>query len=207
MSNTQDFGQIVGTVPYWDARDGTGDLWDLLMLGDSVMPGITRIKSQGRGKDVDAKKSKGSDGAELSDDGIKPTRVTITTKIWTAEQFNELQRILPSITPSKLGAERAAVPALHPQLQLLGITHLYIVRQGTLEIDEMGLGTIEFEAIEWVPKPAETPKGSGGSTALSPTNQLLAIFGEAALKGIFAEAFPNPVSDNNLDESLSGYAD
>lgn len=153
---------VVGTgLPFWTDDDGD---WDTLILGGTVWPGIWELSGDGVSRDIDVKKSKGSDTATLKDEGYQNAKFTATGTIWTAEQFSELQAILPEIHPRRKGGDRQALQIVHPAANLLGIDSVYLkgIKMPALDGPKGGPMTIVLDLIEWVPKPVVPKNTSGG---------------------------------------------
>jgi hypothetical protein len=156
-------------------------LWDTLILGGEVWPGLPTVESTSS-RSVDAQKKKGDDGASLVDQGYEPAKVKITIRVWLREQWEELQRLLATIHPRKKGGIRTPVDIMHPETQLKGVRQIYFTTIGTATPGrgaEHGSMTITLDAIEWfpAPKPAKPiPKASkadktGGG--IPPANKVL----------------------------------
>ena len=129
-----------------------GDLlWDTLILGADVWPGLPVVEAAAS-RSVDAQKKKGDDGANLVDQGYEPTQVKITIRMWLREQWEELQRLLPNVHPRTKGGIRTPVDIIHPATQLIGVRQIYVEKVGPLTVDR-GLMTFVLEAIEWFPAP------------------------------------------------------
>ena len=73
--------------------------WDIVYLNGLALPGISKVEVSGSRK-LDVKKSAGRHFAVVTDNGYKPIDVTITTQIWTPQQWQLWQlNILPMIEP------------------------------------------------------------------------------------------------------------
>ena len=62
-------------------------------------PGICEVTCD-KAREVDVKKSKGSDGARITLSGLKPAKVEIRVHVWTPEQLKELDILRPIIFPA-----------------------------------------------------------------------------------------------------------
>ncbi len=126
-------------LPYWDVGVVDGDTvefgegetyaantWDLVKLGDMILPGLCTVKCQPT-REVDKKKRHGSDGAKITVYGYLPGDVIITVMIWTPNQWKEWQKITSVLWP------RAGKPAAnpfdirHPETDLWGIKSVTLV--------------------------------------------------------------------------------
>jgi hypothetical protein len=113
-------------MPFWydpPAADGR-TAWDVLILGGGKVPGIARVEAR-LGRRLDMKKAKGAHGASLTDEGYDPAQITITITIWEREHLDALRNFVAKLRP-KSTADPAAVDVVHPQLQFLGITSIFI---------------------------------------------------------------------------------
>jgi hypothetical protein len=158
-------------LPYWDDRDWP-DGWDTLVLGEDIWPGSWEVSGPGVSRKIDVKKTKGEDGATMKDEGYQPARLTLTGTIWNQDQWNELQRLLPTIHPRKAGGSRTPLEIYHPQSSLLGITQIYIDKIGIPRKPTAGDGllVLSMSALEWIPQPKPVKTGAGTSSGSSATD-------------------------------------
>jgi hypothetical protein len=154
-------------IPHWDDRDDPL-VWDTLFLAGEIWPGVCEISGAGVSRKIDVKKSKGSDGATIKDEGYQPAKLTIRLTIYSENDWQLLQALLPSIHPKRKGGVRTPLEISNPQANLLGITQIYIDKIGIPKKPTSGDGlcVLDMSAIEWVPtpKPIKTG-GAAGSTA------------------------------------------
>lgn len=142
-------------------------MWDTLILGGEVWPGLPTVESD-PSRAVDAQKKAGDDGANLVDQGYEPAKVKITIRIWLAEQWKELQRLLATIHPRKKGGIRTPVDILHPETQLKGVRQIYVTHIGPAVPGrgaEHGSLTLSFDALEWFPSPKPAKSNTKKSKA------------------------------------------
>lgn len=171
-------------IPHWDDDPKS---WDTLLLGGAELPGVVDIDGS-KGRKVDVKTRKGSDGATLTDNGYDPAKVTIKLRIWTPEQWRLWQIIFPLIDPKRLGSVRVPFDVQHPSLAAIGIRSVYVTTVAVPKL-QGGVLNVTLNAVEWFPEPkkakAGTPKATGNALR------------EAGQDRPFFERFPPP-SENPL---------
>ena len=145
---------------------GGGELkvyeWDTLYLAGERWPGICSISGKGIARRLDQKKSKGSDGATLKDNGNDLAEWTIELLIYNPTDWEDLQRLLPLVSPRRAGGPRQPLAIVYPSLSLLGISSCYVKAVSVPNIDKKSQQlTVTMAAIEWVPKPRKVKKGAG----------------------------------------------
>lgn len=164
------------TVPFWDTPPLSLDPseenfspWDTISFGGQPFPGMARVKSK-KSKRVDVKLSKGQSGATYTFVGWKPAEVEVTLTVWTQDQLNQLQNLLPTILPKPgtLGTN-TPVDIYYPSLALIGIRSVLIFDVEALEPgNPKGSWSMKVKAQEWYPPPKKdetsTAKGSGTYT-------------------------------------------
>lgn len=130
-------------------------LWDTLILGGDVWPGLPTVDVQ-VSRSIDAQKKKGDDGANLVDQGYEPAKVKITLRLWLADQWSDLQRLLATIHPRRKGGVRTPLEIVHPATQLVGVRTIYVTAIGNPTPGtgaDTGSMTISLDALEWFPEP------------------------------------------------------
>ena len=152
-------------LPYWDDR-ADPLAWDTLILNDEIWPGVCEISGAGCARKIDVKKAKDADGATIKDEGYDLARLSITLTIYSEGDWVELQRLLPSVHPRRKGGVREPIGITNPQINLLGVSQIYIDKIGIPKKPTSGDGLceIEFSAIEWVPDPPPVKGGAGTGT-------------------------------------------
>lgn len=147
-------------LEYWDDRDAP---WDVLVINDKPLPGVWEIESAPRRLHLDRKKTKGKDGARLTDLGTKETVVTARGQLQALADWHELQRRLEVLNPRGKSRARTPLHIYHPALALMGLTRVYLeeiraprVRGGILELG--------LQLREWVPTPKPTNTDPQGLT-------------------------------------------
>jgi hypothetical protein len=151
---------MTAAVPFWDDAFAT---WDKVRLGDTTLPGVCSVGGAVK-RDIEVKKSKGSDGATLKDNGYAPASLSITWRIYTAEQWLAAQAFIPTIHPRTKGGERRPVAIGHPAPNLLGVKTIYVKEIGFPEVTGEKEISIPISAIEWDEEPKKPkPGGYAGS--------------------------------------------
>lgn len=135
-------------LPWWADSDLS---WDILILGGEVWPGVCTVATTVK-RALDKQKIKGSDGANLVDQGYEPAPVKITLRLWLREQWTELERLLPTIHPRTKGGVRQPLQIVHPEPNLKGVHQVYVEEISPITV-EKGLGTLTLSCVEWFPEP------------------------------------------------------
>ena len=175
--------------------------WDYLYLAGVRWPGICEVTGSGVSRRVDAKATKGSDGAVLKDEGMDLAKLTIKLTIWNAEQWTMLQELLPSVHPRSSGGARTPTSIITPYTKLLGINNIYIKAIPIPSLDKAKqILTLTMEAIEWVPQPAPVKHGAGGSGKAGGVDW--GKLGDAA--DLVGEAAKALWDDSPADEAIKG---
>jgi hypothetical protein len=143
------------TVPFWDDPPNSIEPgfslfspWDICFINQQGLPGLARVEGKCH-REFDIKKPRGSDSATITSVGQYPGKFDISLRIWTSQQLDNLQSIIPTLKP-KRGVKPTAVDVMHPALTLLGIRSLIIVEVGTLNqtgipgVREMKINCLEF---------------------------------------------------------------
>jgi hypothetical protein len=145
------------TAAYW-ANPDDEDAWDRVELGGEVLPGVWRVDFQAV-RNVDVKKSKGSDGGHIRDHGYDPSPITLTGKFIDFADWFTYQKLLPSIHPKTAGGTRAPLSISHPALELMGVKTVYVREITAPQIDDGGICTVVIGCLEYQkPEPAEQSK-------------------------------------------------
>lgn len=121
--------------------------WDKLILGSTTMPGLCYIDTDSS-RDIQIAKEKKKDGAHLRDNGMNASPVKATLILWTKEQFDELDRVLPKFLPRKPGIASAPFDIVHPATRLMGVSQVTI-RRVRVTTPVVGQLRVDFDMIEW----------------------------------------------------------
>lgn len=134
-------------------------------------PGICKVRVT-KYRDVDKKKSAGSDGARVTIHGMEPAQLEIELMIWTPEQLRQLAAMWPVLSPAAYKGSPAAYDVRHPALSggLHSVSSVQFVSLDGPEIDSRGVGTFRMKAWEFL-KPGN-PNVSVTKTAAAPTPTL-----------------------------------
>lgn len=141
--------------PFWN--DNALE-WDVLMLGGEPWPGVCTVATTVK-RALDKQKIKGSDGANLVDQGYEPAKVQITLRLWLREQWTELERLLPTIHPRTKGGVRQPLQIAHPEPNIKGVHQIYVESISPITV-EKGLGTLTLSCVEWFPAPKPVKKSN-----------------------------------------------
>jgi len=103
------------------------EMWAVLWVGRSTIPGLVDEIDGERKRDVDHKKSKGSSRDLLIDQGMEPSEVTITIRTVTAQEWRDLYYFAKdNLNPDDRPLSRAnVVDVFHPRLYVRGIKQGY----------------------------------------------------------------------------------
>lgn len=172
-------------VPFWLVGDSA---WDVLYLDDVRIPGIASLTiTPSRG--VQVNKSKDENGTTLADNGYEGSKVNGLIRIWTQEQLEELEQLIPRWHPRNQDGVSRPISILHPAATLAGVRAIYIP---TWTIpppkDEL---PITFAALEWFPGPK--PVNKTGAKNPAPASPAPGVAGGPATGG--PPNFEPPVAD------------
>lgn len=143
----------MAAAPFWE---DVPDAWDAIVIAGSAMPGLALVSGEGIGRDIDMKKSPGRDGARLRDRGYQNAKFTVELRVWTADQFESLQRRLEDLQPKRRGGTRNALDVAHPALAMLGVTSMYVQGIG-MPVIKGGILSVTLKAVEWYQSPRPRP--------------------------------------------------
>lgn len=155
----------MSNVAFFGAADEQVDEWDQLILNEVVWPGIWTISGDGSQRDVDVKKAPGCDLATVVDKGYKNAKFSFTGELWLPIHWAQLQAILPTLHPRKMGGKRKPMSIIYPALSLLGIKSVYVKGISFLQLDKRTqIGSVKLDFIEWEQRPPGVPRAatSGG---------------------------------------------
>lgn len=190
--------ELKNTIPFWeDANDPLA--WDTVIIADCIFPGVVTVGGAGLKRKLDIKSAKGSDGATLTDNGIEPGKLTVELLIYNNYDWEQLQGLLPIISPRKKGGTRQATTIFHPLCSLLNITKIYIDSVPFPEFDKRNqFLRFKFTAVEWfpAPKPVKKPSkkvndGKSQGTAGDQSDNGFAGDDEEAAEAFLCNTFPH----------------
>jgi hypothetical protein len=162
------------TLPFWDSPNGAFDqwiddlgeasVWDVATLGGRKLPGLVKVDGAEVGRKWDVKTGPGIDGATTTDQGYEVAKPTLTLLLWTPEQWEAWQDIVPLLVPKPGKATKkppTAVPVTHPALNGLGINNLLILSLSAPKpASPKGAFEVTIKTVQWLPSkkaPVQTP--------------------------------------------------
>jgi hypothetical protein len=150
---------IAEGVPFW--RDQPR-IYDRVVIAGYELPGICSVDAEHRRK-LDKKNAKGEDGATITDDGEDQAPVEVRVELYTLEDWNRFQQVVPHINPKGPG-KRVGVSIDYPTLALFGITTIYVEAVSVPKFDgKRQFMTCTIRATEWRPPP-KAAKASKSTT-------------------------------------------
>jgi hypothetical protein len=157
--------------PTWTGSGGPADsAWRTCILGDVRLPGIVTVTGLSCGIDVKTKKSKGQDGVTSTDNGVEPSKFAI--EVWLNERtWPEWLKAVPKIHPRRPGRQRQPVEIKHPEPNVLGITHIRILKLTGTPPTARGGKKYRIEVEEWFDEPKPVKKKPGKEVPKHTTTQ------------------------------------
>ena len=156
----------MGAHPYWIDRgqEADGTAWNSVILGSSFLPGIAVVTCS-VARDVDAKKTKGQDGATLEDNGVEPAEIGIELTLPRRDDWELWQQVLPDIHPRRPGGPRTPLEIVHPAPNMLGIRNIYVKEIIPEPPTAKGGMKVTLRCVEWfpAPKPVKAAAGKAGT--------------------------------------------
>lgn len=140
--------------PHWDDVE-----WSKLTLGSTTLPGAWRVEASAK-RNMDMKTSKSRDGAVLNDTGYENAGVTLIGTFTTKKDWAELALALKEIHPRKRGKERHPLAVVHPALNILGITTVWVTEINAPQLGDDGVMEITITCLEWIPEPKVLKKAA-----------------------------------------------
>lgn len=138
--------------------------WDRCGLGGLDLPGLARVRVR-MSQELDIKKPKGSHGATTTLQGANPARVTITLRMWNAEQFRTFQAaVVPLRSMVGKSADKGAVDIEHPKTKMWGIRAVLIQDIDDNNDEHGDLYDVAFECVEHRPPPKASATKTPTST-------------------------------------------
>lgn len=139
--------------PTWTGSGGPGDAaWRTVILGDVALPGICTVSGLECGVDIDTKKAKGHDAPTSKDNGVEASKFWI--EVWLTESTWPLWlAVVDKIHPRRPGRERAAVEIKHPEPNVLGITHVRILKVSGTPPTARGGKKYRIDVVEYFAEP------------------------------------------------------
>lgn len=159
-------------VPFWADDSLEAHAWDFCWLGENNLPGICSVEVDG-GRDVDAQKSKGTNGPTIKDEGTEGAKVSISVKMWKAEQHEQWGITLAAIDPLRNNAVQTPFEIHHPATDERQIKYVYVTNVSASQPAPGGVRTVQIECRQWFPQPKPTktsnkPKTKAPSETFDP---------------------------------------
>lgn len=152
-------------TPHWDQTD-----WGNLTLGSNMLPGKWEVEGEAARK-VDVKERKDQDGAIIKDQGYSNAEITLVGRIFDKDQFDKLQKALKEIHPRRKGAARDPLAVVHPALDTIGVSLVYVLAIEAPKLDERGIVEVRIRCLEWTAQPKATAKHKPKPLAPGFTNE------------------------------------
>lgn len=142
----------------------TPSIYDFVVLGAEVTPGIAEVTGFDRPYKWDAKEPKGSSGAETRYQGKGLVKGKIRIKLWLPEHFAAWDAMKAKISPPEGAKSPEALGILHPVPNDNEVFSVVIEKiGGVTAIGSKGLHAVDIELLEY-----RKPKPSGGSPKPKP---------------------------------------
>jgi hypothetical protein len=153
----------MAVVQDWRAATKAANLWDQLFLDDEeVVCDFVEVGDADVGRDIDVKPKKGEDGATYTDNGIPPTKFTITLSWLTAEKASEAEALLETLDPRAKGSVARPIRIGHPKANEADI-YLVLIQSISLPKIVNGLRVRTINCIEFR-EPEERGTGIGSAS-------------------------------------------
>jgi len=141
------------------------DLYDALVLGGRVSPGVCVISGLKSEQKWDVKEADGQDGASTTHKGAQLRRFTATFTLAKDEQgddFAAWESYAALIESTVAGKDPVALDCYHPLVAAAGLTAVVKGSVGQLVPDGKGGATVAVELLEYRPpkKKSGSPQGS-----------------------------------------------
>jgi hypothetical protein len=186
------------SIPFWDEGFAHADgkvhpdnPWDTVLFNGEHLPGKCSVKAEPKIQ-IDRKKANGVDGAQITLQGYLPGKVQVEIEMWTAEQWELYQEMLPTfwrkptkndesvkaiskargMTLDQAVLYQAAVTISHPACTLHGIKAIVVEQITTPEPGSVtGLKVVRLLCSEYL---APAKKAAPSRLSAKPQNAKLA---------------------------------
>jgi len=183
--------------PFWDGTGGVGDkAWNTVWLGGVSLPGNCTVDCEKK-RSIEKKKTKGTDGTTVTDQGDELVEVKIRVEVHKPDQWREWQAVLGQIWPKKAGGDRQPLEIIHPLPNFLGIKDVYIERLKP-NPPENQVMIIEIDCTEYAPNPKPVEKAAGRNDP--PVKENMFIPGTQIDTMFFNLPLANQVSNNTVEQ-------
>lgn len=128
--------------------------WDTCHLQGIHVPGIVEVMIEDRSRRVQQKRSNGNDGATPTFRGENPAKLTIRVTIWTPDQSDSWDALLPIIypNPNKGTNKLLAIDISHPATSQANIKSIIIENvRGPMPGGVRGSKVYDLRCVQFVP--------------------------------------------------------
>lgn len=148
------------------------EAWDTPTLGNFDLPGVSKVDVD-NGDDLDMQKKKGGQGSEVVYHGKNPSKIKVTTTVWTPTQLAQLQLVIQSLRPTNARkADPNPLRFVHPQAAMFGISTVVIESISAKAPDPGDRYIVEWSLVEYFPQDQDA--NSSASKRMAPRSQQLA---------------------------------
>jgi hypothetical protein len=152
-------------LPFPRTSGKVARLWDTVWLDDVEFPGKVDVRAA-VARRVEARKARGRDGAQLTDQGLEPATVTLTFTAWKSDHFEALRDLIPRFAARQRLRDRKPLDIYHPALAPLGIARVYVTKVGNIVPGSTrGTWEMEVECMEYMPPPRRSVTRTVAATA------------------------------------------
>lgn len=175
----------MSATPFWSDDTLESHAWDFCWLGENNLPGICKVEVDG-GRDVDAQKSKGSDGPALKDEGTQGAKISIEVRMWTAAQHEQWAITLDAIDPLRVNSLKTPFEIYSPATDERGVRYVYVTNVSVSAPKPGGVRTASIECRQWFPQPKPTKKSGKPKTKSAAQQHAEDLGSSSAELGSFA---------------------
>ena len=152
--------------------------YDIVKLGDFEIPGVSSVQIEARRK-IQIESARQSHGARVVDSGLDLARITITTRYFTPEDHDQMDKLIEEFR-TKLGIKTPqntntvnGFPIIHPNTIAHNIQYVYIESiEGPVQFQPPAYSQIVFKCIETRPvKKSNANTVKEGNTTISLSKQ------------------------------------
>lgn len=149
-------------IPFINSlTDNSGSAWDQLRLGGFTVPGAWTCEVSKK-RDLMIVKLRLRDGVGILDNGYFGVALELSGRIWTPDQWYELQDQFPNYDPPRQGGSRSPLYVYHPAAAFLGVSLIYIA-EFKLPPPSGGILPLSIGAVQWFPRPKPFIQGFAGT--------------------------------------------
>jgi len=111
----------MGTIPWPEDQPET---WDTLLLAGTIFPGLAKVTCKG-GDKIDVKDAPGADGESTTFQGQKARDGTIQIRVWTAQQWSDLEDLITNVLEPAKGKKEPLFVA-HAVTATRQVANIYV---------------------------------------------------------------------------------